>query len=256
MGKKIKKSEKKKELAQTQKEPEKALQKIKPPEIESTPMKAWKDENGQMKLAIDPAISDPVKTYNQLVGVKDSQLAQHIVRTGVHAIKSFDPNKEHINIILQSLHDMKPKDSVEASLITQAITLHSQGMTYLWRADQAELFEQMQHYGNLATKFLRLHNETIEALSRYRRGGEQRVVIQHQQVNLSGQAQAVVGQFHAQGEGVMHKNQGDNPCRQYAEPKLEQTVINHAVSPQWQMGDAASTEENARVQKPKKDDVG
>ncbi len=195
------------------KEPAPSPKKIKPPEIESTPMKTWKDENGQHKLAIDPAIrSDAVTIYNQLAGVKDSELAQHIVRTGVQAIKSFDPNGEHVNIILQSLHDMKPKDSVEASLITQAAALHSHGMTYLWRADKAERYEHMQHYGNLATKFLRLHNETIEALSRYRRGGEQRVIIQHQQVNISGQAQAVVGQFHAQGEGVIHKNQGDSPC--------------------------------------------
>lgn len=44
---------------------------------------------------------------------------------------------------------------------------------------------------NTATKLIRLHNETIDALCRYRRGGEQRVIVQHIQVNDGGKA--VVG---------------------------------------------------------------
>lgn len=39
-----------------------------------------------------------------------------------------------------------------------------------------------------ATKLLRLHNETVEAINKYRRGGEQRVVVQHVQVNEGGKA--------------------------------------------------------------------
>jgi len=54
-----------------------------------------------------------------------------------------------------------------------------------------------------AIKLLRLHNETIEALSRYRRGGEQKVVVQHVNVNNGGQA--IVGNVEARGGGKCKK---------------------------------------------------
>ncbi|NNM43908.1 MAG: hypothetical protein HKM07_06150 [Chlamydiae bacterium] len=172
------------------------------PKLESTPFKVWKDENGEIQLIIDPSIqAEAGKSFNQLAGVKDSELARHIMCTGTNTIKSSISDQEKMNLVLQSLNDMKPKDSAEASLITQAAALYSQGMSYLEKAGKAERSDHIQCYGNLAAKLLRQHNETIETLSRYRRGGEQRVVIQHQQVNVSGQAQAVVGQFHTQGEG-------------------------------------------------------
>lgn len=41
---------------------------------------------------------------------------------------------------------------------------------------------------NYAIKLLRLHNETIETLSRYRRKGEQKVIVQHVNVNDGGKA--------------------------------------------------------------------
>jgi hypothetical protein len=100
---------------------------------------------------------------------------------------------------------------------------------------------------------MRVHNESIETLSRYRRGGEQRVVIQHQQVNVSGQAKAMVGQFHAQGEGEIHKNKGGTPCQQCAEPKQEPMNTSHVDNRQWPMDDAGYMEEKAQVQKQKQD---
>ncbi len=171
--------------------------KIEPPTIESTPIKLWKDEQGKDRYVMDPSIQENgINPLNFVVGVKDFDLARHILTRGVIAVKtSTSSSEDKLNVILQSLNDMKPKDSVEASLITKATALYSQGMSYLSKLEDAKCLEHMQCYGNLATKLLRLHNETIEALSRYRRGGEQRVIVQHQQINLSDQAKAVVGQF-------------------------------------------------------------
>ena len=45
---------------------------------------------------------------------------------------------------------------------------------------------------NNATKCMRLHNETLEALNRYRRKGEQRVKVVHQYVQVNEGGQAVV----------------------------------------------------------------
>jgi len=97
---------------------------------------------------------------------------------------------------------------VEARLTAQAAVLYANGMRYLARAEQAELLDHSEHFLRHATKLLRLHNETTDALSRYRRRGEQRVVVQHQyvQVNEGGSA-LVAGQFvHGSGEGERTKN--------------------------------------------------
>ena len=47
------------------------------------------------------------------------------------------------------------------------------------------MITQCEFYIKNAIKLLRLHIETIEALNKYKRKGEQRVVVQH--VNIEGQ---------------------------------------------------------------------
>ena len=47
---------------------------------------------------------------------------------------------------------------------------------------------QIEFNMKCAIKLLRLHNETTEALARYRRKGEQKVVVQHVNVNDGGKA--------------------------------------------------------------------
>ena len=79
----------------------------------------------------------------------------------------------------------------------QSQALFSQGMKNLANAN-SESFSDF--YVKDAVKLLRLHNETIEALNRHRRGGEQRVIVQH--VNVEGGGQAVVnGSFNGAPEG-------------------------------------------------------
>ena len=51
---------------------------------------------------------------------------------------------------------------------------------------------------NRTAKLSRLYNETLETLMRYRRKGEQKVVVQHVQVNDGGKA-IVTGDFQTGG---------------------------------------------------------
>lgn len=46
---------------------------------------------------------------------------------------------------------------------------------------------------NRFTKLIRLYNETLEALMKYRRRGEQKVVVTHQHVQINDNGQAIVG---------------------------------------------------------------
>jgi len=238
--------------------PETALKKVDPPEIESTPLKAWKDEQGVTTFAVDPNKPDSGK-ITQIIGTKDTEIAQHILGAAFFAIhpvlvkRTGDDNvAECFNLILQSMHDFQPKDATEARLVAQAIALFQHGMDGLAKAGNSTQLSHRDSYLNTSIKLFRVHNETIEAIDRHRRGGEQRVIVQHQQVNITGQAQAVVGNFHSEGGGGAVKNRGETPCQQCAEPKPEPTKTNPVHSRPWLTDDVDSTVEKVLAPRQRK----
>jgi hypothetical protein len=149
-----------------------------------------------------------------LTGTKDKELAWNIIKSGEINIARQSDDAAQRNVILQSLFNQKPKDAHEARLICQAAALYSQGMNYLNRAgdvlspDDGTFAKDhwTQIFMNHAMKILDLHNKTLEALSRYRQRGEQKIVVQY--VNVSDGGQAVVGQMVANGGGSINKNHG------------------------------------------------
>lgn len=111
-------------------------------------------------------------------------------------------------ITAQVLSELQPQDATEAMLCSQLITLHSQAMEYLRRAEAAELLHFQDSCMNNASKLLKLHHATLEALMRYRRKGEQKVTVQHQYVQVNDGGQAIVSsQLIARGGGD-RKNEG------------------------------------------------
>lgn len=215
----------------------------KPPEIEGTPVKFWK-ENGELRKVSDPKrIGDD---YKAIIGTQDTEIADDIF---AHTVVALDPAaKEHaVNVAIQSLYEQKPKSAIEARLISQATALYAQGMNCLSNAVELGDSKSGQYRAHMAVKFLRLHNETIEALDRHRRGGEQKVIVTH-----IAEKMAVVNNFVVQGGGVSYEKKGDSPCLESAGLRRDQTMVNHADNHQWQMADADSTEEKAPARAPKK----
>jgi len=117
---------------------------------------------------------------------------------------------------------------------------------------KAERYDTSNHYGNLAIKLLRLHNETIETLGRYRRGGEQKVTVQHVNVNEGGKA--IIG--NVSGVGETNKNGGTTLCSESAELNPNLTTICPVDNPQWPMDAAVYMAEKAPAQKRKKGKKG
>lgn len=127
----------------------------------------------------------------QLTGTEDQILAEEIIGRAVSAMPLTQGKEQNTNIIYQSLADIEPKDTFEAKLIAQSTSLYAQGMQYLEKAEKANMMCQAEFYVKYGIKLLRLHNETIESLARYRRKGEQKVVVQH--VNINDGGKAIVG---------------------------------------------------------------
>lgn len=124
----------------------------------------------------------------QLTGTDDQILAEEIIGRAVTAMPLTQGKEQNTNSIYQSLADIEPKDTFEAKLTAQSTSLYAQGMQYLARAEKADMMCHAEFYLKYGIKLLRLHNETIETLARYRRKGEQKVVVQHVNVNDGGKA--------------------------------------------------------------------
>jgi hypothetical protein len=142
-------------------------------------------------------------------------------------------------LIYEAIYELQPQDYVEGMLCAQIATLHALGVRFLNRAMDADMRYHQDPDLNNGIKLLRLQHETLEALMRYRRKGEQKVIVQHVQVNDGGKA--IVGGNMVAGGGSAKKTSEVTPCRENAEQKPEQTVIDRVVSQQWPMESVACT---------------
>ncbi len=122
-----------------------------------------------------------------LTATTDSGIAVEIFTKGLSALPGSNVAR-NANTAAQVLADAAPQDATEARLCMQEAVLYAQGMEYLSRAEKSELLPQSEYYIKNAMKLLRLHIETLEARNKHKRGGEQRVVVQHVQVNDGGKA--------------------------------------------------------------------
>jgi hypothetical protein len=87
----------------------------------------------------------------------------------------------------------QPKDQLMALQAAQMAVMHSATMKYLRKvADWRESEKGDQQLAvNMATKLARTYSAQLDAIKRYRTGGEQRVTVQH--VSVSEGSQAIVG---------------------------------------------------------------
>ncbi len=106
-----------------------------------------------------------------------------------------DESEKPRTFILNSLQQLQPKDSVEFSLIEQFLVLHDQGINRLARANHSDNISNSSLQINMAIKLLRLSQETLSTLMKYRNKGQQQVFVTH--VNKGGKA--IVGNVSGNG---------------------------------------------------------
>lgn len=165
--------------------------------------------NGDLKEKADLMIASLIAS----TGAKDTAFAVRLLSDCINAAglcSKNSPNKDDewvtfSNAVMNTLNDLSPQDAVEGMLLSKIISLHFQGMGYLQRAYNAEMKDEIELYMNCAAKTMRLHNETLDTLMRYRRKGEQKVTVQH--VNVSSGGQAIVADTMIAGRGGLGKNQ-------------------------------------------------
>lgn len=131
-------------------------------------------------------------------GEEYSQLLFHQAINACFITRPHDP-AFIANAINVALIAMKPADEIEGMLCTRLLVLHNQYMTFMNRSCYPEQStEGIDININRASKLMRVYNETLEALNRHRRKGEQKVIVQHVNVENGGKA-VVSGEFNAGG---------------------------------------------------------
>jgi len=94
-----------------------------------------------------------------------------------------------LNLALDGVAALAPRDGMEVMLCSQLVALHSQGMEFLRRAmlpDQT--VDGVDSNVNRVAKTLRTFATMADCLRTYRSGGQQRVTVEHVTVQAGGQA--------------------------------------------------------------------
>lgn len=140
-------------------------------------------------------------SYKKILGTEFEQLAYSTLLATIHAIpKNRQGECSNLERAMQAIHELAPKDHLESTLCAQITALDAQGMRQLSRAEaEGNNLILTEAAVNMAVKLLRLKNETIETLMRYRRNGEQKVVVQH--INLNDSSKAIIGDIQVKGGG-------------------------------------------------------
>ncbi len=93
-----------------------------------------------------------------------------------------------INFMLAAINGIDPRDEAEAMLAAQMTAIHMATVNAARYLGNAEMLPQHDSATNALTKLSRTYAMQMEALKKYRRGGEQTVNVKHVHVNEGGQA--------------------------------------------------------------------
>jgi hypothetical protein len=94
-----------------------------------------------------------------------------------------------LNYALAALGAVEPRNELEAMLGAQIVAAHTMSMEWMGRAQHAGTLAQSEAYCTMATKASRTMVSHVEALTKLRTGGQQRITVKHVHVH----GDAVVG---------------------------------------------------------------
>jgi hypothetical protein len=152
-------------------------------------------------------------------------LASQIVST-THLQASNEPVAEaNLNAALAAVTGIAPRDEAKAMLAAQMVGVHWIAMALLSKAGSTNERALLNDAGNLAVKLLRTFPAQLDALKRYRSAGEQRVVVQHQHVNVTADQAAV------QVNGGVDPAPGGRGATSKPEDRSREQRLGHAPEP-------------------------
>lgn len=123
-------------------------------------------------------------------------LTAQIACLGAHGRSLDDANTNFVMAVVRSI---EPRDELEAMLATQMGAVHAATMMMARKLNLVTTIPQQDSAERTLNKLARTFATQMDALKRYRTGGQQRVTVEHVTVNSGGQA--IVGAVQTGGGG-------------------------------------------------------
>jgi hypothetical protein len=119
---------------------------------------------------------------------------------------------------------IKPRDQIEIMLAAQMAAVHEAIMTFTRRLAYVETIPQQDSAERALNKLARTFAGQMEALQRYRNGGEQKVMVNQVSVNQGGQA--IVGNVTRTQPEINQEPPKQQPLVAH-EPRPSMAIIDH-----------------------------
>jgi hypothetical protein len=145
-------------------------------------------ERNTLQIAIEHADKNAASMLlAEALGTADNDFVDGLIRQLAHA-NSREGKVDEIafRLMFSVIKGIEPKDQLEAMLAAQMAAVHQVTMKLAARLNLVERAEPQDIAA--FNKFVRTFATQLEALKRYRTGGEQKVTVQHVSVNEGGQA--------------------------------------------------------------------
>jgi hypothetical protein len=146
-------------------------------------------------FAIDhPDLDHGERLMADTLGVRDSDAMYGLLGQLVKASASGEkPDVANLAFMISTVESIKPRDSIEAMLVAQMVSVHIMTMRCAWRLATAGDIAQQDSAARALGRLARTFPAQIEALSRYRSRGEPGITVQN--VSVSDGGNAIVGNF-------------------------------------------------------------
>jgi len=183
-----------------------AMQKMRARRVKTPSIKAIPRKTGAVELLLDHP--DPARYGSVLLmdafGTGESDfIAELVVQLGRAAADGLQINEQRLNFFAAVIKGIKPQDQLESMLAAQMAAVHSLTMEFASRLANAGDLAWRDSAERTLNKLARTFAAQLEALKRYRTGGEQTVRVEHVTVNSGGQA--IVGNLSNRGVGGTEK---------------------------------------------------
>ena len=123
------------------------------------------------------------------LGVADRDAMHGILRQLVKAsVKEKRPDEVNLAFMISMVKSIKPRDSVEAMLVAQMVSVHVMAMRCAYHLANAEDVAQQDSAGRAFGRLARTFPAQMEALNRYRSHGEPAITVQNVSVQDGGKA--------------------------------------------------------------------
>lgn len=149
----------------------------------------------------DPVLGDVL--LMEAIGTADqdfySGLLSQLANAGSQGSQGRGVDEKGLNFMLAVVKGIEPRDQIEAMLAAQMAAVHMSTMIFARRLAHVENIAQQDSAERAFNKLARTFAAQVEALKRYRTGGEQKMTVQH--VTVSEGGQAIVGNVSHGGGG-------------------------------------------------------